>query len=454
MQLASRLLCGLVMASAAAAQSPAWSLRSITSAPPARSRHAIAYDGQRGVTVLFGGATTAPIPVLGDTWEWNGAVWTERSSFNVPPPRAYHSIAYDSQRHRAVLFGGWAGGSTLLADTWEWDGFNWIPVSSTQSPPERAGAALAYDSARGRTVLFGGQGAAVLGDTWEWNGTDWLPVNAPAPAARYGHAMVYDAQRGRTLLFGGDSGNGTRNDTWEWNGTSWTERVSPVLPPARAFHGMAYDGAHNRTVMFGGHGATWLDDTWEWNGTQWALQAAVSRPLPRETAMAFASNRGRIVLFGGDDASGQNLADTWERGDPLLPAATRSFGTGCGQPALVISSTGRPLLGTTQFTNVSNVPGTAFMAVGLSMAAIGPLLLPLALDGFGMPGCWLYQDCVDLAEPCTALSPGAARHSIVVANNVDLLGLRVYLQAWAPAPGTNQAGLIASNALELTVGNQ
>src|SRR5437868_3547251 len=113
MQLASRLLSGLVMASAAAAQSPAWSLRSIQSAPPARSRHALAYDGHRGVTVLFGGAAAGnPVAVLGDTWEWDGAVWTQRSSFTVPPPRAYHSIAYDSQRHRVVLFGGSTGSST------------------------------------------------------------------------------------------------------------------------------------------------------------------------------------------------------------------------------------------------------------------------------------------------------------------------------------------------------
>jgi len=34
-----------------------------------------------------------------------------------------------------------------------------------------------------------------------------------------------------------------------------------------------------------------------------------------------------------------------------------------------------------------------------------------------------------------------------------LLGISLYLQAWAPAPGQNSAGIIASNCLEWVIGN-
>ena len=39
--------------------------------PGARFAHAMAYDSQREVVVLFGGAPT-PGTALDDTWEWNG----------------------------------------------------------------------------------------------------------------------------------------------------------------------------------------------------------------------------------------------------------------------------------------------------------------------------------------------------------------------------------------------
>ena len=66
-------------------------------------------------------------------------------------------MAYDSQRGRVVLFGGY-GDSGGLADTWEWDGSTWVERTPATSPPARSGHAMAYDSQRGRVVLFGGYG--------------------------------------------------------------------------------------------------------------------------------------------------------------------------------------------------------------------------------------------------------------------------------------------------------
>src|SRR5262245_11281982 len=90
-------------------------------------------------------------------------VWSERT--DRPSIRRGPVMAYDSARHRLVLFGGYSArlGESRLGDTWEWDGDIWRRVSTT-GPSPRAGHAMAYDSARGRVVLFGGYDGTYLGD--------------------------------------------------------------------------------------------------------------------------------------------------------------------------------------------------------------------------------------------------------------------------------------------------
>src|SRR5436190_1909276 len=68
-----------------------------------RYSHAMAYDAARGVTVLFGGANYPT--TNGDTWEWNGTVWTQHA-VRGPSPRVGHAMAYDAPRGVTLLFGG------------------------------------------------------------------------------------------------------------------------------------------------------------------------------------------------------------------------------------------------------------------------------------------------------------------------------------------------------------
>lgn len=81
----------------------------------------MAYDRGRGLTVLFGG-TTLPGPIYwDDTWEWDGATWSARTTANIPHARENHAVAYDSSRGVTVLFGGdYYGGQQPLDDTWEY----------------------------------------------------------------------------------------------------------------------------------------------------------------------------------------------------------------------------------------------------------------------------------------------------------------------------------------------
>ncbi|MEZ4368726.1 MAG: kelch repeat-containing protein, partial [Kofleriaceae bacterium] len=225
--------------------------------------------------------------------------WRRRG---LPAGRKRAAIAYDSARARVVVFGGATSDGTRLGDTWEWDGDLWTDVTPATGPTPREGAAMAYHAARMRVVLFGGRDdTRVRDDTWEWDGATWSERSTSvAPLAVTEHAMAYDAARRRTMLFGGDRGNGSIADTWEWDGDAWHPLAPLVEPPRRAGHALAYDPIHARTVMFGGRGAvTELADTWLWDGTTWsALSAAGPRPR-RGGALALEPATGELILFGG-----------------------------------------------------------------------------------------------------------------------------------------------------------
>jgi hypothetical protein len=211
------------------------------------------------VTVLFGSCGSGG----NETWEWNGTKWKKQATTG-PSSRASPAMAYDSERGVTVLFGG-SDGSHVYGDTWEWNGITWTLRTST-GPSPRGGLAMAYDSARGVTVLFGGGDTThAYGDTWEWNGSAWALRTSTGPSPRGGHAMVYDSARGVTVLFGGTSGG---DETWEWDGVTWTKDIAPG-PPPRSYHAMAYDSQRRVTVLFGGiapNGYYPLGDRWEFDG--------------------------------------------------------------------------------------------------------------------------------------------------------------------------------------------
>jgi hypothetical protein len=142
------------------AQTVEWNLSLPATAPSPRLNHAMAYDAARGVIVLFGGTSPG---ANGETWEWNGTAWSQRS-VSGPSPRVQHAMAYDAARGVTVLFGGNLGGGIISGETWEWNGTAWSQRSVT-GPSPRYGHAMAYDAARGVTVLFGGFAGSNSGQT-------------------------------------------------------------------------------------------------------------------------------------------------------------------------------------------------------------------------------------------------------------------------------------------------
>jgi hypothetical protein len=427
--------------------------------PLPRDDAASVYDPIRARTVLFGGWQFASRLAFADTWEWDGSHWSQRTPATAPSPRTLHAMAFDSQRGRALLFGGFDGNSSSLADTWQWDGSLWTQLAPVTSPTARDAHALAYDSVRDRVVLFGGSGGVsgtVLGDTWEWDGGNWTQrVPAQSPFVRWGTALAFDRARGRTVLFGG-YGNGYLSDTWEWDGTNWSPGGGAHAPPGRTLHKLAYDSARGRTVLFGGVAAPngfLFQDTWEWDGTDWTLRATASSPPARaDHVLAFDAGRGRTVLFGS-----RSLTDTWEYG-PVAPGAWVPFGTGCagsaGVPVLAAGSELRPYPGNNLTVEVAPVPANAavLFSLGLSRTQWSSLRLPLLLDNLGMPGCALLTS--GDATLLRFATGSIASLTMPIPNDQAFVGLAFYDQAFALDPAANAAGATASNAAAATIGSK
>jgi hypothetical protein len=277
----------------------------------------LTYDSGRNNCVLFGGEVTSPLLMpTNATWIWYDDAWTQPPLSTSPPPaRQWHAAAFDAVRQETVIFGGWDSYGSLLNDTWTFtldaSGVgNWTQKSPADSPTQRYSHAMAYDSNRQRVVLFGGWGSdgvtnKYLNDTYEWNGTNWTQrFPSVSPGGRYCHAMAYDSNRQRVVLFGGYDGTADKNDTWEWNGNDWTQTLndSPLHGPgARSCHAMAYDSSRLVVVLFGGSSTEYLSDTWEYNGTGWTLvSTGADHPSARHLhAMCFNAFSGLTVLFGG-----------------------------------------------------------------------------------------------------------------------------------------------------------
>ncbi len=188
-----------------------WSRKDANPAPSPRYGHAMAFDAQRSRVVLFGGVSADNGTVYDDTWEWRTASGWQRitPSGLRPQGRRYHAMAYDAERNVTVLFGG-STGSTVLGDTWEWDGDAWSQRSlSNPNPEPRSNTAMAYDENRRVIILFGGAADShggpglYLSDTWEWDGTTWVEREVEGPSPRARHGMAYDVSHERVILFGG-----------------------------------------------------------------------------------------------------------------------------------------------------------------------------------------------------------------------------------------------------------
>jgi galactose oxidase-like protein len=253
-----------------------------TSGPPPRTFPSMAWDAARGEVLLFGGSrvlfgpeTLSSERLLADTWVWSGESWRSCETGVSPAARAEAAAAYDEQRRRVVMFGGYTIRGTVrerLGDTWEWNGERWEQAAS-DGPSPRNNAAMAYDAGLKRIVLFGGSGATA--DTWAWEGSAWRRISTNEVPGRYNSAMAFDYERGVIVRFGGWDRTTRASDTWLLEADRW-RLVESGGPPARNHATLTWHPGLRRVVLFGGHdGESVMGDVWSWDGSRWHIERRV-----------------------------------------------------------------------------------------------------------------------------------------------------------------------------------
>ncbi|MBN1484674.1 MAG: hypothetical protein JXA37_08125 [Chloroflexia bacterium] len=288
-------------------------------APPPATRPALVHDRQRGVSVLYVSPCTWD-PVQHATWEYDGEAWSPIHTTRVPCLDQGYTMAYDAERGQTILLGL---RSNYYAETWAYDGLDWTLLTTTLPCPNRVYGAAAYDQARQRLVFFGGKwcekaGCVYADETSEYDGEDWRRLQPrQAPSKRVGHSMAYDEHDQVTLLFGGygHDEQSVLGDTWQYDGRNWQKLDLAPQPPPRAEAAMAYDPERQVVVLFGGYGqdGRLLDDTWEYDGHSWRRVATPQSAAARAGhAMVYEQTQKALLLYGGrSEIVGQSWGDTW-----------------------------------------------------------------------------------------------------------------------------------------------
>jgi cysteine-rich repeat protein len=140
----------------------------------------------------------------------------------------------------------------------------------------------------------------------------WADITPTLPPARDSLAMAFDIARDRAVLFGGSSAAGRLGDTWEFDGTTWAHVITRDSPSPRFGHAMVYDSARHVVVLVGGIDPSGRDlaDTWTYDAINWTQVFPATPPPARAfAALAFDSDHGRVILFGGADPANHN--DVW-----------------------------------------------------------------------------------------------------------------------------------------------
>jgi hypothetical protein len=131
---------------------------------------------------------------------------------------------------------------------------------------------------------------------------------------------------------------------------------------------------------------------------------------------------------------------------PARNAATiASVGSGCHGP--VLRALNRPLEGTNWAFELTGLPATSllgFMQLGLSNPN-----LPLGV--LGAPACRALQDALVTSVLLLPISNPA--YTFAIPNNPAFLGVNIFAQAGAIAPGVNAFDLALSNGIRGTLGN-
>lgn len=269
-----------------------------------------------------------------------------------PSPRGYIRMAYDSESKQVILFGGLTGDPSKLesinGETWAFDVTTqtWTEMRPSESPVAGYAHTIAYDSESDRVILFGGQGD----ETWayDYNTNTWTKMKGIGPRNHWGAAVAYDAESDRIILFGGLNPRLLEyyNDTWayDYNTDTWTEMKPDVSPIAQNLQGMTYNPATDRVISWGGDnrvpqpplGYPPMDSrvwAYDYNSNTWQEKSTDKAPGPRCChGLAYADSTSLVYMYGGTESGTSEMrtynfkSNTWdwiEASAPFPPSLSR-----------------------------------------------------------------------------------------------------------------------------------
>jgi hypothetical protein len=295
--------------------------------PSKRAGAAMTYDTRTNRAIMFGGASTMPCwdecDLLNETYiyEAAGDDWIMVDPPTSPGARTNAAMAYDAESDRTILYAGFMSNENFAPqDTWSYDmSANTWTKMQTEGPSNRYGHSMVYDSESDRIIVFGGWnfGDNVgTNDTWayDYNNDAWSEVmTAVKPPGRNFPAMVYDSKADRVIMWGGDTGNVQDTSVWvfNYNTSSWEERKTTSGPTSRWLHEMSYDAKADRTILYGGYtgsseqapdfklnsSETWVYD---YNLNTWTMQSPSVNPgAIFEFSQTYLQAANQLLLFGG-----------------------------------------------------------------------------------------------------------------------------------------------------------
>jgi N-acetylneuraminic acid mutarotase len=285
--------------------------------PNAMVGHSMVYDSDSDKIILFGGFDGEKD--YNETWlyDYNTNNWTNLNPFTAPSPRRAHSMAYDSKLNKFVLFGGYNETKNLI-DTWVYSLLdnNWTQVFPSTSPDARRAQRMTYDNELDYIIMQGGindNSVNNYADTWLYkvDNNTWIKVSN-GPVA-YDHGLVYNSfSKNHILLMDGQ--------TWSYTveNNTWRKLTTTGQPPTNLLHySMTYDLESNAIVIYGGDADGTYGTTENWiffcSNNSWISINESNKPSGRlGHNAAYDSESNVLVLFGGVSYKGGVRNDeTW-----------------------------------------------------------------------------------------------------------------------------------------------
>ena len=251
-----------------------------------------------------------------------------------PSGRMYHSIIFDGELKKLILFPGFLqhGWTTdiqtndlwyynLNNDDWEYEGLCFTDTAET-----RPGiTTIAYDTESKKYITFDNEGR-----TWSFdiNTAKWINMTpGESPVHRCGQGMAYDEESDRIIMFGGFGCKGVNDsvysDTWsyDYNSNTWTQMSPKNQPSERMYFAIAYDKSNDRIVLWGGRKLEPIFDNKIWlydfNSDKWESRVTKNGPSQpfAYPAMVYREKSDDIFLFGGAKLEspfiGETVNDSW-----------------------------------------------------------------------------------------------------------------------------------------------